>query len=171
MTIDLSRRHALASAAVLALHLGSAGAQASAPRKHVLAGVDHAGRPVRLEDFAGKVVMVSFVTGDCAVCTSELRLIREFFGANQSRGFVQLVVTLDRRQPDYQALAEYMRTGVPPGQRFPVLWRNDPAHRDSFGDLARTPTHVMLDRQGAEVRRRPGGMQPADWDELWTLIG
>lgn len=64
-----------------------------------------------------------------------------------------------------------MRMELPDGQRFPVLCRNDPAHWDSFGDLARTPTHVMMDRQGTEVRRRQGGMQPADLDELWTLIG
>ena len=67
--------------------------------------------------------------------------------------------------------AEYMRSGVPAPQRFPMVWRHHPAHQDSFGELARTPTHVVVDRQGTEVSRRPGSMQPGDWDDLWSLIG
>ncbi len=171
MTSHLSRRQALSSAAVLALQLASGGVLAATSQKHTLSGVDVAGKPVRLQDLAGRVVMVSFVTGDCAVCASELRLMREFYSANQSRGFMQLAVSLDRRGQDYRQLAQFMLTGAPAPHRFPMVWRHDPAHQDSFGTLARTPTHVMLDRQGTEVRRRQGGMEAGDWDELWTLIG
>ncbi|WP_372827027.1 peroxiredoxin family protein [Polaromonas sp.] len=171
MTINTSRRQALAISAAMAFHLASPRAFATSAQKHSLSGFDLSGKPVHLQDFSGKVVMVSFVTGDCAVCAGELRLMREFYSANQSRGFVQLAVSLDRRPRDYRQLAEFMITGAPAPQRFPMVWRLHANHQDSFGPMSRTPTHVILDRQATEFRRREGGMQSGDWDELWSLMG
>lgn len=172
MILDPSRRAVLASGLAAALLLAGRQALAAPPSaRHTLSGIDSAGRPVSLRDYQGEVVMTSFVTGDCGVCGTELRLMREFHRDNRARGFALVVVSLERRAEDYRQLAELMRTVLAPADRFPLLWRLDPAHRDSFGEIVRLPTHVILDRQGVEVRRRQGGMQPGDWDDLWTLIG
>ena len=56
-------------------------------------------------------------------------------------------------------------------QRFPIVWRGAPGHKDSFGEIVKKPTHFVLDRVHRPVLRRDGAFQPNDWDDLWTLLG
>ena len=135
-----------------------------------LTGTDSAGKPVMLKDFAGKVCLISFFTTGCALCTHELRLMREFYMGNRDKDFVLLGVVLDEKREDFMHYIEVLNLSVPTEQRFPIAWRFAPGHQDNFGPIARKPTHFVLDRQHRQVLRREGSFQPTDWDDLWTSL-
>lgn len=156
--------HAQATAA-------TAGAAAATPGpRHTLSGTSSEGKPVMLTDFAGKVCLVSFFTAGCALCTNELRLMREFYTNNRQRDFVLLGVNMDEKSADFMQYIELLKVSVPAEQRFPIAWRNAAGHQDSFGAITRRPTHYVLNRQHQQVLRREGNFQPTDWDDLWASI-
>ncbi|MFY3382868.1 TlpA family protein disulfide reductase [Paracidovorax sp. MALMAid1276] len=138
--------------------------------KHTLTGTDSEGKPIALTDFAGKVCLVSFFTAGCALCTHELRLLREFYTNNRHRDFVLLGVNLDEKRADFAQYIELLKVSVPPEQRFPIAWRGAGGHQDSFGAITRRPTHYVLNRQHQQVLRREGNFLPTDWDDLWTSL-
>lgn len=135
-----------------------------------LSGTDSAGKPVMLTDFAGKVCLVSFFTAGCALCSHELRLMREFYMGNREKDFVLLGVNLDEKREDFMRYIELLNVSVPADQRFPIAWRFAPGHQDNFGPITRKPTHFVLDRKHRQVLRREGSFQPTDWDDLWTSL-
>lgn len=163
------RRRSILLAAAAAAVGAPAFAQTAPP--HTLAGTDTAGEPLRLDELArGRVALVSFFSAGCALCTHELRLMREFWGANRDKPFVLLGVNLDERASDVRDYASLLATTVPAVQRFPIVWRGAPGHRDSFGAIVRRPTHFVLDRQQRPVLRREGAFLPTDWDDLWLAL-
>ncbi len=62
---------------------------------YVLKGADVMGKPINLQDYAGKACLVSFFTAECIPCTNDLRLMREFYGANKKRNYVNIGVNVD----------------------------------------------------------------------------
>lgn len=163
--------HACAASAIVSTQTG-AWAQ-SAPAKgtqHQLSGTGSDGKPVMLSDFKGKVCLVSFFTAGCALCVNELRLMREFYTSNRQRDFVLLGVNMDDKSADFMQYIDLLKVSVPAEQRFPIAWRNAHGHQDSFGPIARRPTHYVLNRQHQQVLRREGSFQPTDWDDLWISL-
>ncbi len=148
----------------------AAAAAAVVGPRHTLSGTNSEGKPVALADFSGKVCLVSFFTAGCALCTNELRLMREFYAANRQRDFVLLGVNMDEKNADFMQYIELLKVSVPAEQRFPIAWRNAGGHQDSFGAITRRPTHYVLNRQHQQVLRREGNFQPADWDDLWASL-
>lgn len=137
----------------------------------MLSGVDVAGRPIELRHFKGKACLISFFTVECIPCTNDLRLMREFYGANRARNYVNIGVNLDRRR---EVLAEYvdlLDKTIPAAQHFPIAWRGAKGHKDNFGAMISQPTHFVLDSEHRLVTRRNGIFKPDDWDELWTNLG
>ena len=161
--------HPFAQAQAPAASAAPAAAAAPGPR-HTLSGTSSDGKSVMLTDFAGKVCLVSFFTAGCALCTNELRLMREFYTNNRQRDFVLLGVNMDERSADFMQYIELLKVSVPAEQRFPIAWRNAAGHQDSFGAITRRPTHYVLNRQHQQVLRREGNFQPTDWDDLWASI-
>lgn len=138
---------------------------------YFLAGVDVAGRAIDLKNYLGKACLVSFFTVECIPCTNDLRLMREFYGANRSRDYVNIGVNLDSRR---EVLAEYvdlLAKTIPASQHFPIAWRSAKEHRDNFGAMRYQPTHFVLDKEHRLVARRNGVFLADDWDELWTNLG
>jgi peroxiredoxin len=137
---------------------------------YAIKGVDVYGKAINLKDHVGKVVLVSFFTVDCIKCINDLRLMREFYGDNKKRGYVNIAINLDS---DREALFEYMellRKTMPADRIFPIAWRDAKGHADNFGVTKSMPTHFLLDREHKLVMRRDGVFKADDWDELWTSL-
>ncbi|HEY0064184.1 MAG TPA: TlpA disulfide reductase family protein [Telluria sp.] len=140
------------------------------PAVYTLQGVDVDGKAINLQESLGKACLVSFFTAECIPCTNDLRLMREFFGANRSKNYINIGVNMDQ---DRQAIADYMalvRKAIPVEQHFPIAWRNAKGHNDNFGAMTSEPTHFVLDKEHKLVMRRNGVFRPTDWDELWTNL-
>ena len=146
-------------------------APSTAPQKQSLVGVDAKGAAINLESYAGKIVLVSFFTAACPLCTHDLKLMREFYERNKTRQFALLGVNVDARKEDFMEYAHVVDLSVSAGQRFPMIWRNAPQHADTFGPIVKQPTHFVLDRNLQQILKREGTFQPDDWDMLWTRLG
>jgi peroxiredoxin len=166
-------RRALSAAAALPLASNRLLAQTAAPAAPApdLAGVDENGRPVKLADYAGKALLVSFFTSGCNLCVNDLKLMREFNRDNRAKSFVMLAVSLDEQQSDYMDYARLIALSVPAASRFPMLWRKAPGHHDTFGPIGTMPTHFVLDKNHQIAFTRKGSFKPDDWDQLWILLG
>ncbi|UUZ47408.1 peroxiredoxin family protein [Massilia sp. B-10] len=141
-----------------------------APTVYALQGGDVYGKAINLKDYLGKACLISFFTAECIPCTNDLRLMREFYGANRKRNYVNIGVNMD---PNRQAIADYMdliKKAIPVEQHFPIAWRNAKGHSDNFGAITSEPTHFVLDKEHKLVTRRNGVFRPADWDDLWTNL-
>ena len=159
----------------LALSSAQAWAQPTAtpatPIHHTLLGQDSEGKNISLDSYAGQVCLVTFFAGECILCTKELKLMREFYMSNRKRHFILIGVSLDEKQSDFTEYMKLISLSVPAAARFPIVWRNAPNHKDSFGPINRKPTHFMLDKAHNQLLKREGSFQPNDWDNLWTHLG
>jgi hypothetical protein len=142
----------------------------SAGPRQSLEGTDMEGKHLQLSDFNGKTLLVSFFTAGCALCNHDLKLMREFYVGNAKRNFLLLAVNIDDSKNDLDDYSRLISLAVPREQRFPMVWRNAPGHKDNFGAIARQPTHFVLDKQQQLVLRREGSFQPNDWDSLWERL-
>jgi len=69
---------------------------------------DASGKPVKLSEFRGKVVLLNFWATWCAPCALEIPWFIEFQQAHQDSGFVTLGVSLDEN--DWDAVKPYIDT-------------------------------------------------------------
>jgi len=63
-----------------------------------LTGLDSEGKTVKLSDYLGKTVLVSFITSGCNLCSRDLKLMREFYAGNAKKNFVLLTVNMDQNK-------------------------------------------------------------------------
>jgi peroxiredoxin len=112
---------------VLARNLfGFAGLRPGEPAPDIsLAGVD--GRPFRLSDQRGKIVVVRFWSPDCAACRSELESIRATAGRYATGGDVVFVTVVSRMPP--AQVAQFVRDN---GIRYPVALDESGAVADAY---------------------------------------
>jgi peroxiredoxin len=170
----MNRRDFIQSTVISGLALPSTFALAQAKpakQKYELQGTDIFGKKLELKDFLGSTVLVSFFTFDCALCTHDLKLMREFYVRNKAKKFVLLGVNLDQNKKDLDEYNEATTQAYPKDQRFPTVWRYAPGHKDSFGKIGMQPTHFVLDAKHQLLFKREGTFLPDDWDRLWELLG
>lgn len=169
----------LAVAGGMAGYLPSAYAQPAQPaagspeanQKFSLVGFDdNENRIIRLENFAGKVCLISFFTSGCNLCNRDLKQMREFYVRNKKKDFMLLGVNMDESKTDFEDYKRLINLSVPKEQNFPVLWRKGQEHVDTFGTIKQKPTHFVLDKSHKLLFRREGSFLPDDWDTLWTKI-
>jgi peroxiredoxin len=116
---------------------------------------DLEGRPVRLADLRGKVVLLNFWATWCPPCRAEMPSMEGAYRAYRDRGFTILAVAGDRQGAP--VVAPFMREY---GLTFPTVL-------DVTGAVAaryrvRTiPTTLLLDREGRIVAREVGAR---DWN-------
>ncbi len=77
-------------------------------------GRDHQGKPFKLSDYRGKVVVLMFSSSTCAPCRAMYPLLRDMIGRHKGRPFALVSVYAD---PDI----EYLRKAVESGQ---ITWRS-----------------------------------------------
>lgn len=141
------------------------------PIKFTLQGTDANGKAIALSDYLGKTVLVSFYTAGCNLCTRDLKLMREFYGDNAKNNFVLLAVNIDTDKSAFDSYNRLVALSIAKERRFPSVWRGAEGHRDNFGNIVKQPTHFVINAKGEFVLKREGTFQPADWDNLWELLG
>lgn len=167
----MDRRNFVQTLAMTGLAMAYPYAQAQTAQKHSLVGVDSTGANFTLDSYSGKILLISFFTAACNLCTHDLKLMREFYENNKAKKFALIGVNLDSRKEDFLSYANLVNLSIPAGQRFPMIWRNAPQHADTFGPIVKQPTHFVLDRNQQLMFKREGPFLPEDWDNLWTKLG
>ncbi len=114
------------------------------------------GRPGRIADLRGQVVLVNFWATSCAVCVAEMPLLAATQRQYQARGLHTLAVAMRHDPP--AAVALFAESRALP---FGVVIDNTGAVARSFGDVRVTPTSVLLDRRGQIAQRWEGAPEPA----------
>jgi len=135
-----------------------------------LQGVDINNKKVDLSEYTGKVLLVSFFTAGCNVCSRDLKLMREFYLNNRNKNFVLLAVNIDSKKEDFSDYMRIIELSTPKDQLFPTVWRSAPEHKDNFGAITRQPTHFVLNAKQQLLFKREGSFQAEDWDRLWEYL-
>jgi thiol-disulfide isomerase/thioredoxin len=113
------------------------------------------GEKVNLEQWKGKVVMVSFWATWCGVCRGEMPGWQKFYEANRTKGLEMIAMSVDDGEDEVRAfIADHP-------YRFPVGWRFDKAEDDDFPTIRGTPTTFLVDRQGRVALKQVGRMSEA----------
>jgi thiol-disulfide isomerase/thioredoxin len=135
-----------------------------APPAPPMAFEDLDGRTRRLEDYAGRVVLLNFWTTWCPPCVKELPSLQRLRLELADVPFA--VVTVDVGEQPEQVRAFFERHGIEVG--FPVLLDSQGRSVEDWRVIA-FPTSFLLDRQG---RLRYGLFGAIEWDapETITLI-
>jgi len=110
------------------------------------------GEKVNLENWKGKVVMVSFWATWCPVCRSEMPGWQKFYEANRARGFEMIAMSVDDGEEEVRAFMAEKK------YRFPIGWRFDKSEDDDFPTIRGTPTTFFVDRQGKVALKQVGRM-------------
>jgi thiol-disulfide isomerase/thioredoxin len=135
--------------------------------------LDHNGKPVKLSDFRGKVVLLNFWASWCGVCKTEKPSIKEMADHLSSDDFVVITLASDHNWTDIllalvdslgrgpkpkgevtfdQALAAYQKA-LPDGIPFKVFI-DPPSDDGNIGAITRAwgikavPESALIDRQG-----------------------
>jgi peroxiredoxin len=104
------------------------------------------GSNVRLSEYRGQAVIISFWSSRCSVCARQLALLDRLYSTYRSAGLVVLAVSVD----DEPMHAEQYARAHPAG--FPLLLDTTKAVSRAYA-IDRLPSTVLIDRSGV-VRYR-----------------
>jgi peroxiredoxin len=99
------------------------------------------GDNVRLSEYVGQPVIVSFWSSNCAECSSQLARLNQYYDVYRSSGLVVLAVSVD---DDMQRASRYAQEHH---TDFPLLLDQAKAVARAFA-IDRLPTTVLIDRSG-----------------------
>ena len=99
------------------------------------------GDNVRLSEYRGQPVILSFWSSRCSTCAPALSALDRLFGTYRSSGLVILGISVD---DDPQRARDYARAHV---TAFPLLLDQAKSVSRSYG-IDRLPTTVLIDRAG-----------------------
>jgi thiol-disulfide isomerase/thioredoxin len=115
------------------------------------------GKPLKLADLKGQVVVVNFWATWCGPCKEEMPSLAKLSKDYADRGVKVIAISVDRLE-DGAAAKAFLKT------HGDLQFYNDPEYRVVFGLTPRPdgiPTTVIYDKTGKEQARLSGG---ADWD-------
>jgi peroxiredoxin len=121
---------------------------------------DASGAPVRLQDFAGKVVVIDFWAtwcGPCKEATKELEGLHRQYGP---RGVAVIGISVDKGTDAAAKVQEYVAKS---GLTYRLLMDDGSAYK-AYG-IARIPATVILDRQHI-IRETYPGFRPGIGKEI-----
>ena len=116
------------------------------------------GETVRLSDHRGKVVLVNIWATWCLPCVREMPELQDFYDDHADDGFVLLAVNAR----ESHTLVDTFRREH--DLHIPILMDPSGAVIEAFG-VTSFPTSVVLDRDGREVDRWEGIIQPGQLEE------
>ena len=135
-----------AAITLLALACGGAGAApahggliAQPAPDFVLPAVS--GSNVRLSEYRGQPVMLSFWSSRCSVCGTQLAALERFYGTYRSSGLVVLGISVEDNVPRAVEFAHAHATS------FPMLLDKSMGVGRAY-EIDRLPTTVLIDRSG-----------------------
>ena len=123
------------------------------------------GKPVKLSDYSGQVVVVSLWATWCAPCKQELRHLDQMYKELKGKGLVVLAVATDgpETRSDVRSAARRGRWKVP------VLIDHAGAAMAKLNPRGTIPYSLFIDRQG-RVAHRHEGYSPGDEKTYAPLI-
>lgn len=132
-------------------------------------GVD--GAAIDLLQLRGQVVLLFFWSTECPVCLDKLAELRRNLDGWRQQDFTIVAVSQDRSAADLRDYVRVLERMTPPRPQMKIVWRRDPAHRDSFGELpVNSPTSIILDKTGVVVKTHRGRVPPEAWDDIAELL-
>ncbi len=153
-----------ALAAACAISLGTAALAAPEMRAPDFNLKDLRGKPVKLSQYKGKVVMLNFWATWCPPCVHEMPSLEALYGKHKKQGFVILGISLDdepeKAVPGF--LADFKKDrGVK--ITYPILV-GDERVGDSYGGIRGIPTTFLIDRRGVIAKKfiGPPGTEPSE---------
>ena len=132
--------------------------------------IDSSGKPFNLDKYRGKTVLVSFYSAGCSLCARDLKLMRDFYRDNMHKNFVLVAVNLETSRKDFDQYIRLINITIPQNQQFPIIWRNQQQHKDTFGEINTDPTHFLINSAGKLILKREGTFLADDWNNLWELL-
>lgn len=126
---------------------------------------DSSGRPVRLSELRGDVVLLNFWATWCAPCRIEIPMFIAFQQAYRDRHFVVLGVALDDQ--GWNVVRPYADAKK---INYPVMV-GDQTIADLFGGLKAVPTTLIIDRQGRIAATHIGLCQESEYEaDIKTVL-
>lgn len=123
---------------------------------------DRDGKPVTLEQFAGKVVVLDFWATWCGPCKQAMPHLQEIAKTYADQGVVVVASCTNDERAKFEAWVDANRTGLPD-----ILFAHDPKERaDDRGSLKNfgvmmLPVTVVIDREG-KIAKTLGGYMPGE---------
>lgn len=122
------------------------------------------GREIRIDDYAGKFVIVDFFASWCEPCLTDMPHLKKQLAKYQDKGLEAIAISLDT---DAQALDKYLQQAELP---WPVIHDNaeDPLQRlqMKFG-VSHLPTVLLLNKEGTVVSLEARG---AELERLMEML-
>jgi len=147
--------------AVLAVTLPALAASTNAPAPDFVLD-SSTGKPVKLSDLKGQVVMINFWATWCGPCRQEMPLLESIYKQYRTKDFTLLGVNVE---PDPKAADAWLKkTPV----SFPVLYDVESKVSNLY-KVAGMPSTVFVDRKG-NVRVIHRGYKPGDENEYLDNI-
>lgn len=141
----------------LALPLQAGAEEPARPAVAKFEGKDLAGKRVRPQDFAGKVVIVNFWATWCGPCKQELPFLQKFYEQYGPEGLVVLAVATDDASTSSRVKGAAQQLGL----KMPVVLDTDGAITAALNPRGNNPFTVYVDHQG-RVFEAHEGFAPGD---------
>ncbi|MGV2386805.1 MAG UNVERIFIED_CONTAM: TlpA family protein disulfide reductase, partial [Thermobifida fusca] len=147
------RRNLIWLIAILALALPFAsGAEKAGPKAPDFSLRTLDGKRVKLSDYEGKVVLLSFWATWCAPCKQELPILQRLLDKYEKEGLAVLAVNID----DPKTVAEVRRFVADRKLRMPVLLDGDSKVLGRFNPRHSLPFLQAIDREGRRAFHHTG---------------
>jgi cytochrome c biogenesis protein CcmG/thiol:disulfide interchange protein DsbE len=135
-----------------AFYLTNLAAAPQSPRKIAPAWElsDLNGKPIRLSDFGGKIVVLNFWATWCPPCRREVPALIAFQKEYADKGVQVVGVSMDK-----QGATEGASFAKKMGINYPIVL-GDQKLSDAYGGIEGIPTTFIIDRRGAVVTAMEG---------------
>jgi thiol-disulfide isomerase/thioredoxin len=121
---------------------------------------DVEGKPVKLSDFKGEVVILDFWATWCPPCRTEIPSFVALQKKYADKGFTVIGVSLDEQGPS--VVKSFMHRF---GMNYPVVMGNQTVVVD-YGGFEAIPTTFVIDRQGNIITAYQGAMDQATFESV-----
>lgn len=119
---------------------------------------DLEGKPVKLSDFKGKVVLLNFWATWCPPCREEIPDLVALQNEYKDKGLVVIGVSLDQNGPArVKSFVERMKINYP-------IVMGDEKTASAYGSIEAIPTTFFIDRDGKVAGQHEGGSDMAGFE-------
>ncbi len=137
----------LSTAVAGALFFGLASAQEIGKKAPEFVLNDLSGKPVKLSDFAGKVVLLDFWATWCRPCIMELPHLKELYKTYKDSGLVIVGVAFQSG-----SARDIAKSAQKHGLTYPLLMGDDKVDK-AYGGIVGFPTKFLIDRKGVLAKK------------------